>query len=572
MQYATLELSGEYQEIGAQVVGFLGVAGRKAFRFDRFYEQAERIRATKAVRRVLVQRHADFAVPAFGGLEEVRRTLLRLRQAGKEVVFYAPEYGATDCVLASACSRRVLHPLGQVSFLGLARSALFFKRLLDGQGVGVTVIRRDRYKGAADRFRGEALDAYARRQYQVLLDGAVAAMREAIAEGADDASARGLGDDTVEAMLAGRVFTAPEALEAGLVDELGTGDDLRNAWKAQKAKDRSIRRTRGRLGSGARVAVLVFEGLIVDGESQRHPLFGQAIGDRAMVRTIRALREHRRVRAVVFRINSGGGSATASENIVRELAALHAVKPLVISMGPVAGSGGYWISTTGRRLFALPTTVTGSIGVITLFFDLSTLLERHGITSDVVKHGAAADFGSALRPMTEAERATVDKLVAFLYGTFVERVAEVRRKPPEDVRGLAEGRLWLGCDAHERGLVDELGGLHDAIEHAKRLLGVKRARVTFEPRQSRLARMLSRASSSVGAGVRGDGFGAASGGMLLDGSSVGSGVTGATLVPWTDASVPSNALALAHACLALHGRPLLLDPALFGLALGERKL
>ena len=325
-------------------------------------------------------------MPAFGGLEEIRAALQRLTDAGKEVYYYAPEYDSSDCFLSSACSRRVLHPLGKVSFLGKAISSVFFKKLLDKYSVDVTVIRRDRYKSAADSFRGEKYDEYARRQYQDLLDGLVESMRKAITGSSKSNGNKGFSEKILDEMLDGRIFTAPEALEAGMVDDLRTIDDLTNQWHAEKIRRKSSGKVLGRFGSGARVAVLVFEGMIVEGGSRRSPVFGQAIGDRPMVKLIRNLRRSRKIKAVIFRINNNGGSAVASENILRELVALHKTKPLVISMGPVAGSGGYWISTTGRRLFALPTTITGSIGVLSILFNLSKLLYKHGLTTDSIKH------------------------------------------------------------------------------------------------------------------------------------------------------------------------------------------
>jgi protease IV len=531
MQYATLELNGKYHEIDPRVGGLAGVPFKKQFRLDLFYKKVERLGQSRSIQRVLVHRRKGFSVPAFGGLEEIRAALRRLSGTGKQVYYYASEYDVFDSVLASACSQRILHPLGTVSFLGIAQQDLFFKRLLDTHAIGVEVIRRGRYKSAADRFRTEKHDEYARGQYQALVDGAVAAMREAVL-GAPAAVGREAWPETLlDEMLAGRILTASEARESGVVDALHTINDLTNAWKAEKIKEKTVRVRRPRLVFGARVAVLVFEGMIVEGDSHHHPLFGQAIGDRPMIKAIRALREHRRVKAVVFRINSGGGSAVASENILRELMALQEKKPLVISMGPLAASGGYWIAGTGGRLFALPTTITGSIGVVTLFFNFSELLRTHGITTDCIKCGDAADLGSALRSPTDQEKATIDGVVQSLYEAFIERVAQVRKMAPEKVRALGEGRVWLGSEAVRHGLVDVLGGLHDAIMHARTLIKSESARVTFGPRWKRplISRLL-------------EGYGAKA---LTDAGNAG--------------TIP---LAVIRACLALHGRPSFLEAGL----------
>lgn len=539
MYYATLVLSGKYHEIGPQSGALAGAAFNKPFRLDLYYRRVARLVRSRSIQRVLVERQDNFAVPAFGGLEEIRAALQRLRDAGKQVYYHASTYDALDCVLAAACTRRVLHPLGTVSFPGVAQRDLFFKRLIDKHAIGVEVIRRGRYKSAADRFRTEAHDTYAREQYQALVDGAVAAMRTAVlrapAEGARPAWTETLLDE----LLGGRILTAAQALESGVVDALQTINDLTSGWKAEKIKAKAVRRRRFRSPFGPRVAVLVFEGMIVEGENQQHPLFGQAVGDRPMVKAIRALRERKRVKAVVFRINSGGGSAIASENILRELVALQEKKPVVISMGPVAASGGYWIAGTGGRVFALPTTITGSIGVVTLFFNLAELLRKHGITADCIKCGEAADLGSALRPLTDSERGTIDGVVQSLYDGFIERVAKVRRMAPEQVHALGEGRVWLGGDALQHGLVDAVGGLHEAITHARSLIKSDTARLIFGPRWKRPLIV-----------------------RLLGGS-------GAGALPAPDAAMSFPLPALIGACRALHGRPFFLDSMLWPRFLGH---
>lgn len=500
MNFVKIDLIGRYQEIGSQIMSF-NKARQKKFRLDLFYRQTEQVLVSRSVKFVLVERHKDFSVPPFGALEEIRSALQRLTRAGKDVYYYAPEYNSSDCVLASACSHRIMHPLGQVFFKGMAMPSLFFKNFLDNHEVDVTVIRRDRYKSSADNLRSEKYDKHAREQYQALIDGAVSSMRETLTGSSDESG--GFTSEIIDEMISGRMYTAPEALKAKLVDELRTVDDLLNEWAKKKIKKRLVKKPGSLFSFIPKVAVLVFEGMIVDGDNRRDPLFGQAIGDRHMIRIIRALRKNRRIKAVIFRINSGGGSATASENILRELEALHKKKPLVISMGPVAGSGGYWISTTGQRLFALPTTITGSIGVITLYFNLAKLLQKHGITTDCIKHGDSADLGSAYRQITEKEYKMVDNMVEFLYQEFIDRVAKIRKLAPEKVDELAKGRLWLGKDAAGHDLVDQVGGLHDAITHVKNdILKVKKVRISFEPRQPFILRFLSRrpAEAKTGSG------------------------------------------------------------------------
>jgi protease IV len=536
MQYVKLELSGRYREIGSQVMS-LGRPKEKDFRLDLFYGQIARILERPSLSHVLVDRHKDFFVPAFGGLEEIRSGLLRLTSAGREVWYYAPEYNMSDCVLASACSRRILHPLGQVAFAGLAMSSLFFKKLLDEHEIDVTIIRRDRYKSAADNLRTTGYDKFAREQYQGLLDGTVATLRESVINSSRDRN--GFPEKILDDMIGGTIYTAGEAIEAGLVDELRTVGDITNEWSKKKARRKRAGRRLFRWGYQPRVAVLVFEGMIIEGGNRRHPLFGQATGDRPIISYIRALKKNPKVKGVIFRINSGGGSATASENILHELAELHKKKPLVISMGPVAGSGGYWISGTGRRLFALPTTITGSIGVLSVYFNIARLLEKYGINADSVKHGDSADIGSALRQLTEKEHKMIDGIVEFLYGEFIKRVADSRQLSPERVQELAEGRVWLGRKAAGNGLVDEVGGLHDAVNHIKKILDAKHIKLSFLPRQPWIVRWISRRTQGPGAGV----FSSLAAFAGLQ--------TEVTEIPMP--------LELAKACLSVHGQPLLMD-------------
>ncbi len=560
MHYTRIVLSGKYQEIGSQVMRLVKPAPKLNFRFDLFYENVERVVGSRSIHHVLVERRKDFFAPAFGGLEEIRAGLERLSRAGKEVYYYAPEYSASDCMLAAVCRHRIMHPLGQLSFRGMAMSSVFFKKLLDKHDVGVTIIRRERYKNAADRLRTEKFDKYAREQYQALMSGVVAAMRKATEASSGSGKRQGFTKEALDEMLGGRVYTATEAHEAKMVDELRTLNDLLDEWKKKRIKERVAGKAL-RFFPGPRVAVLVFEGMIVDGANRNHPLFGQVTGDSLMVRRIRSLRKSKRVKGVVFRINSPGGSPTASENILRELAALHREKPLVISMGPVAGSGGYWISTTGRRLFALPTTLTGSIGVIALFFNLARLLEKHGVTTDCIKEGDSADLGSALRPLTDKEQKAVSHTVDFLYQAFIDRVADSRKMTKEKVRELGEGRLWLGRDAVKHKLVDQTGGLHDAIKHMKGILKAKRLRISFQPRQPLLMRILGRRSAASKKGA-----------WLADhftqqeqGLSEGFPFLPAVETGQYGENIP---LIMAHACLSVHGQLFLHDPILFQLISG----
>jgi protease-4 len=220
---------------------------------------------------------------------------------------------------------------------------------------------------------------------------------------------------------------------------------------------------------------------VVDGKTRRHPLLGEAVGSETFTAEVEKLRKARRVKGVVLRINSGGGSATASEDVLSALRRLAKEKPLVISMSEAAGSGGYWIACTGERLFVRETSLTGSIGVLVMLLSARTLLERLGITGSVIKSAEHADMGSVLRPPTETERKAVDTLVEAVYRDFISRVAGARALQRPRVERLAEGRIWSGRDAVARGLADETGGVTEAVDYLRRRLGLRRATVRFYP-------------------------------------------------------------------------------------------
>ncbi|MFW6362727.1 MAG: signal peptide peptidase SppA [Spirochaeta sp.] len=564
MQFLRLDLNGEYREIGSQVTGLNPAQVKSTFRMDHFYERTEWVLRKKSCTHVLVVRGPRFSAPPFGALEAIRECLVRMTKAGKQVVYYAAEFETADCYLASACTERVLHPLGAVSFRGLARSGVFFSRLLKKQGIEVEIVRRGRYKSAGDIFRNDHYDQWSQEQLQRILDGTVQHMRKVLS------GAEGFGEERIDAMLKGKGYHADEALEAGIVHRLNSLQDVLAEWKEQKSKPLKPPKIRGRWGKGKHVALLVFEGGIIDGDSRREPMLGQMVGDEPFIKEIAQLRENKRVKAVVLRINSGGGSAVASDNIVRELERLNEKKPLIVSMGPVAGSGGYWIATAGRRLFAEHTTITGSIGVIGLYFQLQELLKRHGITTDAVRHGDMADIASALRAMTEKERSVIEERIEKLYQEFLTRAAHFRNSTPEKIHELAEGRIWTGDDAVTHGLIDEAGGLAAALAQAAAEIGEDRIRVMTGPhiKQPFLARMLAPKNSSMLIELAG-----AAAAIFTPGSTGGTaGMSGgyptaaaADTVSGQLNTGPLSGISLAgqvRSCMLLHGRLLCADPLL----------
>ncbi len=475
MKYAVLSLDGIYRETAPQVRSLFAAGRGPAFRHDAFLARVERILRDKRILRVLVDHKVGFHARHLAGLEAVRRELDRLKAGDKEVVYYARSYAAAELYLASACSWSVIHPLGSLEFLGLSHSFVFLKGLLKKHKIEADVIRRGRYKSAGDPFRVDSIDRHNREQYERILDNGMDELREKISGGL--AKRR----EDLDALLEGRALSAAEAVEEKWVRRSATREDLLEEWKKEKL-GRDPLKGAG-IGRGRkRIAVLFFEGLIIDGASRVDPLSGQAIGADSYLPVIEHLAKRRSVKGVVFRINSPGGSSVASQEIGEAIRRLAAKKPVVVSMGEVAGSGGYWIAAPAERIFAERTTLTGSIGVISMVFSADGLLAERGVTAGTLRRGEHADAGSPLRRLTAKERSMFDARVERVYRAFVETVAASRKRSSEEIRKIAEGRVWAGEDALGVGLVDEVGGLSDAIEHLKKKLALKKARIEFHPR------------------------------------------------------------------------------------------
>jgi len=480
MNYSKLILSGSYKETGRQTKGMLSAAGSDGFRFDKFYLKVDELKSKKSVGKILIVCRQDFSAGVFGGLEEIRGCLKSLADSGKELYFYAPSYGAPQLFLASVCPHRLIHPMGSLRFSGLSWSFSFLKRLMRRYGIDAEIIRRGRYKSAGDRFRSDNLDDNIKAQYERYIGSVMSVLKAAVINGF------GKTESELDNLLNGKILDAQEAVSSTWLERVITDGDLENEWKTAKDKEVKIRKISNKTRRGfslvnKRIAVLVFEGTIIDGHSRRDPLLGQAIGSDSFIPQIRKLKEDRKVKAVVLRINSGGGSAFAAESITAELRALAEKKPLIISMAEIAGSGGYWMSCCGQKTFALPTTLTGSIGVISIYISWYKLLERLGITHDTIRIGEHADAGSPLRELTAEERDIFDEEIGRMYEKFISMVSDFRKISKDEVDSLAQGRIWAGTDAVGNKLVDESGGLSEAINAAAEASGLKKPVVKFYP-------------------------------------------------------------------------------------------
>jgi protease-4 len=466
----------------------------------------------------------------YAQLAEVRNALVRFKKSGKPVKAYLSYAMTGEYYLASAASHVTLDPYGAILMPGLASQPMFFKHAFEKFGVGVQVTRVGKYKSAVEPYTRADMSPENRAQLQKLLDDVWGQLV------ADVEGGRQLKAGTFQKIVDRDGFVrAPQALEEKLVDRVAYWDVMLEELKADTGRkgeretfkqidvksysklvssDNAVaqRRTdqKVELGGDNRIGIVYAEGVIVDGDGEEE---GNVYGDK-VARQIRELRLDDKVKAIVLRVNSPGGSASASEVIQREVRLTREKKPVIISMGHLAASGGYWIATYGNHIFAEPTTITGSIGVFGMFLNFQGLFnDKLGLTFDTVKTGQFADAATVVRPKTEQELALFQKTVDWIYEEFTGKVAESRKLDLAKVREIAQGRVWSGAEAKKLGLVDELGNLSDAVAFAAKQakLGDK-FRIVERPRKRAFAEAFSEAlegkqkqeafSGPVGAAIR----------------------------------------------------------------------
>jgi protease-4 len=434
------------------------------------------------------RRVAGLVVKLGGGVlpwataQELREALGVFRKSGKPVIGWGETFGevgngTADYVLATGCSEIWLQPSGQVGLMGVAAETTFLRGALDKLGVEPQLEQRYEYKNAADRIMRKEYTP----QHREAVDRVVASTWEVATE--TIASCRSLEASTVEELSRRAPLSAEDALAAGLVDRLGYRDEVYAHVRAQAGDHAQLlfadqwapRRKAANLVKRHRAVVALIEGHgeIVVGRSRATPR-AQLLGSSTVCAALRAARENEHVRAVLFRVDSPGGSAVASDTIWREvLLTREAGKPVVVSMASLAGSGGYYIACPADVIVAQPTTITGSIGVVGGKVVLSELLEQHlGVTTGAVEHGGSARMFSLRRGFTDDERARLAALLDRLYRDFVQKVADGRGMTWDAVHQIAKGRIWSGADAAHNGLVDLLGGLRDAADIARQRAGL----------------------------------------------------------------------------------------------------
>jgi protease-4 len=434
---------------------------------------------------------------------EIRNALMEFRDSGKFVISYSDYMLSQECYyLSTAADKIFISPGSIVDFKGLSSEVMFLKNALEKLGIEVQVTRHGKFKGAVEPFM---LDKLSDENKEQIKDYTGSIWKHVIGE---ISASRGIPAEKLNQLadnLSG--YLSPKALEYGLVDGILFRDELIDTLKSlsgiEKDKDlKLITMTKYSkvpdpskvFTSKNRIAVIYAEGNIVMGKGNE-----TSIGGKHYAEVIRKARLDSAVKAIVLRVNSPGGNALASDEIWRELALAEPVKPVVVSMGNYAASGGYYISCPATKIYADPATISGSIGVFGLIPNAGALLEKKlGLTTETVNTNANADFPSVFRPMTSYEKDVMQMSIEQTYGDFVSKVASGRDMKFEDVDNIGQGRVWNGQKARTIGLVDEMGGLKDAVKGAAALAGIDKYKVRELPElEDPYTRLLSQLSGEV---------------------------------------------------------------------------
>jgi len=406
-------------------------------------------------------------------LQGVRRSLLALRQAGKQVWVHLTEGDTREYYLASAADTVVLAPAGHLAITGLAAETLFFKEALDKLGVQAQVQQAGQYKAAGEPFTRQSMSAPHREMLDSLLDD----LYDQVI--GDIANARHKSKAEVQQLIDQGLFLAREALTAGLVDHVAYEDEVPQLLEAKIGPIKLIeagayRRRRARAlrrdllsHEPRKIAWITVGGAIKRGETLDSPEGPRAVGSRSFARTLKRAREDRSVAAVVIRVASPGGSGAASDLMWRELVRTRESKPVIVSMGDVAASGGYYLALAGDKVFAEEGTITGSIGVIAGKAVLRDLYTSLGVGKEILTRGQRAALFSDYVAFAPSENERLAFEVQAFYQDFIEKVARGRSLTAEAVESSAQGRVWSGRQAWTRGLVDAMGGIEEALAEAK---------------------------------------------------------------------------------------------------------
>ncbi len=427
------------------------------------------------------------SIPAgIATLEEIRNALIDFKESKKFIVAYSEGYTQGAYYLATAADKIYLNPEGMVDFKGLSRQIMFFKKMLDKLGLDVQIFRHGKFKSATEPFFLDKMSKENREQTESYLKSIWNYILEGIAK-QRNLSVEELNRDANEML----ITDAKSALEHKLVDQLVYKDEMLDMLKELSGsstydkvnyvelKKYSHVAKKHEMFSSNKIAVVYAQGDIVGGEAQEN-----MIGSERISKAIREARLNENVKAIVLRVNSPGGSSLASDVIWREVALAKKSKPVIVSMGDVAASGGYYISCAADAIVAHPNTITGSIGVFGVVPNAKSLLDdKLGITIDTVNTNKHADIMSPYRAVAKDEGEVIQKWIENTYNDFITKVGDGRKMKPAEVDSIGQGRVWSGIDGKKIGLVDEFGGMKDAIALAAKKANLKTYELLELPKQ-----------------------------------------------------------------------------------------
>ena len=468
--YVEIDMSGSVGEAPPRF-SFFGSSPRYTTRV--LVERIDYAARSRDINAILI-RMGDVSV-SYAAADEIRQALIEFRRTGKKVVVYANTPENREYYLATAADYIVLAPNGYVGLNGLKLDVTFVGGTLEKLGVEPHYTRVGKYKSATEQIADKAFTEPAKEALNAVLDDFYDKFVEDIAAG------RGMSENAVRSIVDKGPYMPVDALDLGLVDRLAYTDEIPDIMK--EVVGRSTYRLRYREFAGREparprwdeppvIAIVYGEGAILGGSNRDEPVIGDVMGPRTLSGAFRAVREDKNVKAVVFRVDSPGGEMAASDHIRREVELTAKVKPVIVSMGGVAGSGGYHIACNGTRILADDATITGSIGVINMWFGTRGLYEKLGLSREIFTRGENADIFPSWREVTEEDMELSRRFTGEFYEKFVKDVADGRGMSVEAVHGVAQGRIWSGRSAIDIGLVDRIGGLTEAIRIAKEDAGI----------------------------------------------------------------------------------------------------